>query len=375
MSVNIPLGTYVQDGIRVGPSYSGYNKYGPGLLCSPQTTWRIVPYPSTDGNICTATSVTGASYLTLGLGDTNATTLLTGADGNKYIQFDWPRVPGVRLIGPSLTSAPVSVTIFGTDWYGFPLQHTYTVLDSGNGGYYPASDLTGIGIAEPSYNFGAACKAFYTVTKVYVNGVIPSPTTIQVETTNIFGLPYKLASFSNILDFDWDGMDMLDQTGTVKLASGFATVNTPATTASANGNNIFVSHGELIGTAGILSIGTPVHPTQFVINTNNDLDVSYVNWLIKNGGDDITNIGDSSTPTAGTTYDVRGLVQLPGTGEMWAAVPDGVTPLVFTYYVVGSDQFQNQLAAAGQPQGSGFVNPLTASDLYGVPQYYTGVPA
>src|ERR1700743_2533129 len=63
MSTNLPLGTYVTDGVRSGPFYSGqlpnnfvadnngiitsgsHSQYGHGILFSSQNTYRITPAP------------------------------------------------------------------------------------------------------------------------------------------------------------------------------------------------------------------------------------------------------------------------------------------------------------------------------------------
>jgi len=144
MSNNLPLGTFFQDGIRSGPLYSGpvpssllpfnstevlnygaYTAYGPGILYSPQFTWTITPQPAGLANVVAQTpaaSILGAGNLTL-TQDNAATQLIGGPDG--YLQFDWPRIVTVTISGANAGNR--RITIFGTDWYGNPLQHTYAV--------------------------------------------------------------------------------------------------------------------------------------------------------------------------------------------------------------------------------------------------------
>ena len=378
---NIPLGTYVGGGLRSGPFYtrqtvttpdsnniitSGtYNKWGPGVLYSPQNTWSIVPYPETFSNIVAETGVESPGYLTL-TGDGQATTLLTGPNGQPYVQFDWPRVPGVRVLGGNLPN-PVNVTIFGTDWYGFPLQHTYVVQNVSN---YP-------GISSDIYNLSTPCKAFYTVTGVYCDA-IEGGNGITLETTDIFGLPYRVNEWSDIINFSWAGSNMMDQSYNAMLNAGSVTVPTPAAfwEDGQQGNNTFLSRLTTAGTNnGDLYVGSATNNVSFTINSTNNLDTSTVNWLIKNGGQNLMAFADATNPATAFTGDVRGLFQLPGIGEAWAPFPDGTYRALITSYVFGADEFQNQLAALSQPQGDGTVPFLTAPDLFGVPQYYTGVPA
>lgn len=370
LPTNIPLGTYISDGLRTGPAYSElnslksdsngqlvagyYGRYGKGVLLSPFNTWDIVPYGSTVGNIVATAPVTGAGYLTL-TQDTQATTKLLGQDGNFYVQFDWPRVVSVTVSGVAMPG-PTDVVLFGTDWYGFPLQQTYIVSGVGT---YP-------------FFFTDAAKAFYTVTNVYVAGPTGVGGSISIQTTNTFGLPYALPETSYVSDFSWDGKLMNNQSGSVSLVAGDATVTTSAVT---DDSPILLSHSDPDGTAavdiGTLYVFDIFAGSNFEIKSTSAADESIINWSIPNGGQNLLKAADVSVATA-TTGDVRGLVKLPEAGETWAAVPDGTRRLVISPYIFGSDQFQNQLAAGNQPQGAGVTPPLTKASLYGVDQYYTG---
>ena len=377
-SVNTPLGTYVQDGLRAGPSYSNlvstttdnngnlisgyYDKFGKGILYSPFNTWDIVPYGSTVGNIVATTAIAAAGYLTLSQ-DYLATNKILGTDGVFYVQFDWPRVPSVTVSGAAM-AGPTPITMFGSDWFGYPLQHTYTVNAVGT---YPST------LATPA-------KAFYRLYNVYSAGPTGAGGTISVQTTNTFGLPYVIKESSYAANFSWNGVGMATQSGEATLVGGTIMVNTPAVLAN---SVIQLTNQALNATAaanaGTLYVGARVARTSFVIDSNNAADVSTVGWSIVNGGQNITAPADTTPISTATTGDVRGLIKLPEAGETWGAVPDGSTRLVYTPYIFGSDQFHNQLAAGGQPQGTGAVAPATNTvptlkkeDLYGVSQYYTG---
>lgn len=311
MSTNLPLGTYVTDGVRTGPFYSGqlpsgfvadnngvivsgsHSQYGPGILLSPQNTYTITPAAPAAGftvlnNLVALTadgavSAAGDLFLT---GDNSVT-----FNNGNFVQFDWPRVVALHIQG-AIATPGTRVTIFGTDWYGVPLQNTYIVSAIGN---YP----------------GFAAKAFYTVNRVHISAALPAGSRISLGASEVFGLPYAVDT-QDIVAVSWDGTSEL----TVKVL-----------------------------------------------------------------GEELTTIGDflaadTTFPATATTTDVRG-VYSPASD----AGP-GVS-LKFTAVIHGADQWQNQVANMQQlytqntgnpPQGIP-IAPLTPADLYGVPQYYTGVPS
>lgn len=378
--VNRALGTYVTDGVRSGPYYNSvgnssypdvnnnnivqyFDKYGPGVLFGVTNAWSIVPYASSSENIVAATAVTAAKNLTL-LGDNGATTLMQDGAGNPYVQFDWPRVPAV-VVETQPMSGPTNVTIFGSDWYGFPMQHTYTVQ---NVGVYPA-------------NLATPAKAFYRINRIYCNNTTTTGT-IAVQTTSMFGLPYVVKETGLSGVFSWNDTDMHVQHGvSPAMTSGSVSISTRAIVS--NSTTVLLSH-ENSGTSatnlGALYKSSATPYTSFTVASSNNADDSQVAWFIPRGGQNLIAPAVTTTATA-TTGDVRGLVQLPENGlngnpaETWSGgAPNGVKRLVYMPYIFGADQFQNQLAAGGQPQGTtgGTVPALTWQDLYGVAQYYTG---
>lgn len=372
--VNRALGTYVTDGVRSGPYYNSvgnssypdvnnnnivqyFDKYGPGVLFGVTNAWSIVPYNSSSDNIVFSTAVTSAKYLTL-IGDNGATTLMQDGAGNPYVQFDWPRVPAV-VVETAAMAGPTNVTIFGSDWYGFPMQHTYAVQ---NVGVYPA-------------NLSTPAKAFYRINAIYCDNTTTTGT-IAVQTTNMFGLPYVVKDSSWGAVFSWAGNDMTLQHGvSPAMTSGSVSISTRAIIS--NSTTVLLSHensGTSTANLGALYKSSATPYTSFTVGSTNNADDSQVAWFIPRGGQNLIAPAVTTTATA-TTGDVRGLIQLPEITETWGGgAPDGVKRLVYMPYIYGADQFQNQLAAGKQPQGTtgGTVPPLTWQDLYGVAQYYKG---
>lgn len=320
MASNLSLGTYVQDGLRSGPLYSGslfsspaagiylspnYDRYGPGIFYSPQNTWNIVPNAGALDNLVVtslAGGVTGAQYLTLA-GDNAATTLYQGV-----VYFDWPRVPTVTIAGANATNA-TRVTIFGTDWYNQPLQHTYVLAAAQ--ATYPTITL-GVGGVAGTITVPAAVKAFYTVTGVYISAALPALATISLGVSNVFGLPYLCNNLGDVTSIGWDA------------SSDFT--------------------GAAVAGDSILPKGVFVE-------------------------------ADQTNPSTASTGDTRGLYG-PSTA------PNGVRCLRFTQYVMGADVWLNQLSnnqqiavLNGYPQIGVAIPPLNVTNLYGQQQFFTNLPS
>lgn len=373
---NLPKGTYVQDGVRTGPYYTrqialkpvngilvsgNHDRYGPAVQLSSYTEWDIVPYNSTAGNIVAAAAVAGAGYLTF-TRDGQATTLVnapnvsrltSGPSSGKIVQFDYPRGVSVTIAGGNI-AGPVNVTIFGCDWYGFPMQTTYTVQNQGT---YPANPLS--------------APMFYQVWGVYFNGVTGGGITAAVRTNNTFGLPFFLKDKSQTV-FSWGGSNYKDLSGTATLVAGTVTVPFPAVSAS---STVMVSYNTINGDAGHISApqASIVANTSFVINSDSATDVSTVNYLVPNSGSNLISLGITGDASYNTA-DVRGSVRLPDIGDTWGPLPNGSLALRMNYYQFGANTQINQFAASQMPQGGSTVPYLTEKDMYGVSQYYTGAP-
>jgi len=359
---NIPLGTHFSDGVRSGPIYSSqlsatqlpdvngvltssdYSTWGPGILRSPLQTYKAWPNPPAAGftaanNIVSA--ITGprvAGNLTLA-GDNQVTFLTTGKDGMPLLQLDWPRVPVIRITTTAAT-ANTRVTIFGYDWYGFPLQHTY-VLTAATGNFPTIVDRAGAtpgAITYPDNTTPLPCKAFWQITRIYMDTALPATSVLSIGADDIFGIPYLVTGSGNINSISWGSQ------------------NTPNST-----DEIF-----------------PVSE-----------------WTVNAFGGPLDTVGvfvpaDVTFPATATTGDVRGLyapstpasLQVDGLGNTLDC-----KRLVFTAYVAGMDTWQNQWAERQSvymsqngltpptlPQGFA-VSPLSPFGAYGNPQFYTGVPS
>lgn len=325
MSINIPLGTYVSDGVRTGPFYTGqlpqgfvadanglitsssHDNYGPGVLLSTQHTYNITPAAPHAGftifnNLVAdtpAAAVTEARDLIL-LGDNSVTFLNRG-----IVQFDWPRIPTVTITGGAFINT--HVTIFGTDFYGFPLQHTYVVQAAKN---YPEFNYANATV-------DIAAKAFYTVNRVFINAALPGGSSISLGCANAFGLPYRING--------------LPQTAGCITSISLGGISELSVDAPGVGGNL-ITRGPFV----------PAEPL----------------------------------PSTSFTGDVRGYYAT-------STPPTGTEKLFFTYYVEGADTWINQVANMQmiykQQTGSLFpqgvsIAPLNVNDLFGVPQYYSGNP-
>lgn len=431
-NANISLGSSFADGVRVGQMFNdqagrpgtgvpgtqqfpgpffNYAGNGIGTLLSPVNAYNITPWPSTVANISSPNTYAGSGPITLNAGDGFATTAMLSKSGGTYIQFDFPRVVGVV----TSTTAPAAavITIYGFDWYGFPMQQSYTLSTT----YIPTA---GNPYIYPN-NFKQPQKAFYGVTGAYYNGASSGAVTIQLQTMNTFGLPYFVQQRENV-KFCWDDQDMTNIGGWCSLSSAAATpLLNPAISSATAATNLqqFMSIMGIGGSAAQNTAPFTVAPAATapyfvtpgsvwsagVANTSN-LTISYasaaasfdlVEWCLVGGGKYLIAGGDRTTPATATTGDVRGLIKLPDitdpfvanqTNVIWSAggrgntyntanfassvyqYPTGARSLNAQFYVYGSDAFQNQLASSKTPQGS----PLTLSQWIGQPQFYTGTP-
>lgn len=332
MASNIPLGTYVSDGVRTGPFYSGqlpqgfvadingvitsssHDEHGPGILLSSQNTWKITPAAPAGVGVTTLNNlvgttgigaVVGARDLIL-LGD-NSVTYLNGG----VVQFDWPRVVTVTISGGDAT-ANTKVTIFGTDWYGFPMQHTYVLAA-------PPATYPNINIGAGTITAPAATKAFYTVNRVFISAGLPGNSQISLGCADAFGLPYAISDEGSITSIGWSG------------SSDMTT----------------------------LALGGSLEPRGIISPAVVD-------------------------PATAITGDVRGFYVPSNAANGIPNVAGNYRSLSFTYYVHGADTWINQESNKQQlymqktgsatPQGMP-IAPLNVNDLYGVPQFYTGSPS
>ena len=412
---NLPQGSYFGDGVRGGPTYSGYyipggqpnpiqpnytpptfvpanfEKWGNGIQYSPQQTYRITPYLSSSGNIVTSQAINQGD-LPLGGGlssSINQATRPITLKGQTAIQFDWPRGISITVgVGGVPAGGGVKITVFGNDVYGIPMQKTFTLAGAAPRGTYFTSYKTD------------SQKAFYQVTRVASSAVVPNGLSIQAN--EIFGMPYKIGNWSTITGFNWAGQNMRDQYGFVLAGAGtgLATINTPAigsVSAFVPSNPVFATSNVNSATnvQNSVNMYNAINYTSFQLASSSPTAIGLA-WRIQDGGQNLFQFADERTPST-TTGDVRGMFALPtiasadgtNTGSLWPAsganfnlqyAPPTINAslnAIITSYIFGSDNFQNQLASAGQPIGP-FNDELTVpylqgSDLLGLPQFYSGV--
>jgi len=452
----IPLGTYVQDGLRTGPVLPGenysttytvegpnsptptgsikarnYQTFGTGVLQSPINTYSFTPFngssfsqvpyifPTTNGPIAANT------FLNLFTGNANnnpAAQLMNATTSNTpYIQFDYPRVPGVFLnySGGGGSPAPglsgVRIVFKGTDGYGFPIAHQYTLTDAGNPGdgvVYPttyASPITNL--APPTGSWACNVKAFDTLTSVQILDALPADYNITGIVTNMFGLPYRCNGFSDVQTFSWAGQNLKDLTGTLTLgtwtlstspfyyaqgvilnpgvgqyynaaSSTASTFNGPygvSLTANSQSDN---SDYQLTGGSTLLTLLKPnpalpatyfnpglwtaltpptyipyaALPVVAAASTAPGDDFQIVTWTLTNGGANLIQYADKNTPSL-TTGDVRGVIRVPSGTEYYS------TALWSSTLYPQPDGYQNRLEFTQYiPGADAYQNQLSASD-------------
>lgn len=308
MAANIPLGTFQQDGVRTGPLYSGqipsnllpfnpsldlsysaYSSYGPGILLSAQNTWNITPAQTNDANIiATTNAIADINNLVL-TGDNVATKLISQSNTPTYVQFDWPRVPVVTVSDANLTG-PLLLTIFGFDWYGNPMQHTYTIQDEGT---YPSINMGSLSIPA---------KAFYSVSQVSISSDLTNGASISIGAGDIFGLPFRVNNAGDITSIGWGNNSDLQNNsgllasptiGVATLVAGTADVINSSVTAT---SNIQVTRNTPAGALGELSAptGSITPNVGFVINSASAGETSTINWEVINPSSQYTASGEDS---------------------------------------------------------------------------------
>jgi hypothetical protein len=244
--LNIPYGTQVQDGVRSVPifenlsidpngnvfSTSCYDRYGISVLCAINCMYNIVPYTSQPGGVCGTQNVNaGPGALTLNnTGADSSCTRLQDQNGNYYIQLDWPRALSVTVSTADF-AANTNLTVFGTDWYGVQMQESISLRT----------------VAANPYKMS---KAFYTITRVYLNGATAGGTQIAVKTQDVFGLPFVLNDKGAAVSFGWNNISYLTSANSADPGDPIASIENPNITAAstnAPGN----TSGDVRGTVAV----------------------------------------------------------------------------------------------------------------------------
>jgi len=353
-------GTLFNDGVRVGPSWltdkeatpitlpgaalgqqtSEFLTWGGGVLTSPNVTYRIGPYAGTNGDIATIPQNSTSGNFSLsstGLPNQGAAWPAICAGGEQGLQLDWPRAVSAYVtyvagaVGMTLTN---SIHVYGYDVYGKSMQIKIELLGNEVNNttrvYAPFSeDLLPAG----NYVFGDTTtnKAFYQITRVKFTGTVPVGFFLTIQTAPVFGLPFVYDEHrSMVTGINWVGLSELG-------------VNIPASASFA------------------------AFPVQ--------IPAASYNLEVVNPGEIIPADKTISTTSAGNfTGDVRGTY----TPSSWPQVDNSENILIFQYYVYGADMQIEQYNQMGLPQvgtPDNQVPELKFRDLYGVPQYFTGLPA
>lgn len=349
MASNIPLGTFLEDGVRTGPLYSGqvpsnllpfnptldlsyssYSSWGPGILCSTQNTWNITPAPTGNANVVARTNAIADINNLVLTGDNVATKLISQSNTPTYTQFDWPRVPTVTISGANLNAA-LRVTVFGFDFYGNPMQHTYVVQNIGT---YPT--ISNGALSVPS-------KAFYSVSHVSISGALTNGAFISLGASDIFGLPFLVNNSGDITSIGWGNNSDLQSnatalsspvTGIATLVGNTGTVVVPVSAVTTS-SNIQVTRNTQAGAAtGNLSVRSAdiVANTSFTIRSDAD-EQSTVNWEVINPRSQYTASGGS------------------------VAMENGVIT-IFTSQVQSDSNIQLTLKAFGTAHGQWYVSAI-----------------
>lgn len=207
--------SHVSDTMRNGPAFYGPAAQSDGGelgFALPKIAVRefgAVVTATTTGICVTATGVTGGGAL-------SATgSLVSGG----VATFDVPRTVNLTSTGDN---SGFSFTVSGTDYYGQTQTETIT---------------------GPNNNTVAGVKAFKTVT-----GIVAATTlvgTISAGTTDVLGLPWRLADKGKVLAVTIDGVDSAPTLVAGFTATGTSTATTAdvrgtiTTTTASNGTKVF----------------------------------------------------------------------------------------------------------------------------------------
>lgn len=196
---------------------------------------------------------------------------ITGTNSNTY---------GLVVRGSGYTTGGMLMntsTSPGAGNNGFLYGSTGTIVEAGSGTH---TILAGMLLFAPTITGGAA-----TVTNTATFSIVGAPS------TTVTGGNYSLFVQAGESRFDGNvslgtGFKLNIGTGSnasigvsAAMTAGTITISTTAVTSN---SRIFLTHATLGGTQGILSVGTIVDGTSFVINSSSALDTGTVNWIIIN---------------------------------------------------------------------------------------------
>lgn len=321
-STNGSYGTYVSDGLRTGPLFPGSTTPNPAtnaIYSNPNLKFgpgvlQANNYMYTITPYATAPGNVVATMTPGGAGPLPLNS--AGLVQNSCVTY---------LVDPQSQQAYIQFdwprTLSVTTGAGIAANTNITFFGYDYWGWPMQASILNLSSSATANVF----KAFSYITQVYISQA--PGTTITVQAANAFGLPYVLNDVGAVYCFGWNGTSYLT----------FGGGTTP-------------------------SVNPP--PANILIGA-----------------------ADTNVPSP-TTRDVRGLAVAP-------SAPDAVKKLYFGYYVEGNDVwfdqqndfYRAQAQALNTPYPGVWeagldisgnrlpIQPLTDQGLYGLPQYYTGVPA
>jgi hypothetical protein len=114
--------------------------------------------------------------------------------------LDYPRVITATLSAVDI-GANVNLNIFGTDWYGNQMQQKYLIANNAASATTPV--ILPTANLLPNGSLSQQAKAFYTITRIAVSGAIGNGVTISIGAADMFGLPYLLQNFGDVINIGW----------------------------------------------------------------------------------------------------------------------------------------------------------------------------
>jgi hypothetical protein len=165
--------TSFTDGVSTGSqAYGGY----PNVALANITRYAVTPVAKNAANLFASARPVGTTA-TMG-GVAAGVTKITMPDGTTRLQLDVPRAIQIVSAGADDTK---TATFKGWDVYGAPMTQTVTMG-------------TNIGTAAAS-----TLKAFYQLNPTVTFSVRPAAA-ITIGTTDILGLPFRVANLNDIVD-------------------------------------------------------------------------------------------------------------------------------------------------------------------------------
>lgn len=190
------IGSNLGDGLRVGSiKPAAYDGGAWGLPVSPSTWYVIKPYNAAAGALRTAAIINAAGSLPLAAAAGSGITVDT-YDGYVAYILDVARAISFTGVG---TGGDIDFTIRGWDFWMQEYTEEVTL---------PAGGNTAVALKIP--------RAIRDITASAASG---AGSTVAINTTNVFGLPYKCTSSSRLV-INWNGVPNI----TVNPANSAATL-------------------------------------------------------------------------------------------------------------------------------------------------------